>query len=128
MNLTENPVQNMAIVPDPFRNGLAAIENGVQDVAYINGLMYANMGTVSLNILDHPGTDQCAGNYQQIPDSQIELTEEVPGEEASGEDGQEAAADQSAEENPETAGNCQHTGLCQGDPESLRKPSTYLHT
>lgn len=103
MNLTENPVQNMAVVPDPFRNGLAAIENGVQDVAYINGLMYANMGTVSLNILDHPGTDQCAGNYQQIPDSQIELTEEVPGEEASGEDGQEAAADQSAEENPETA-------------------------
>ena len=103
MNLTENPVQNMAIVPDPFRNGLAAIENGVQDVAYINGLMYANMGTVSLNILDHPGTDQCAGNYQQIPDSQIELTEEVPGEEASGEEGQEAAADQSAEENPETA-------------------------
>lgn len=103
MNLTENPVQNMAVVPDPFRNGLAAIENGVQDVAYINGLMYANMGTISLNILDHPGTDQCAGNYQQIPDSQIELTEEVPGEEASGEDGQEAAADQSAEENPETA-------------------------
>ena len=105
MNLTENPVQNMAVVPDPFRNGLAAIENGVQDVAYINGLMYANMGTVSLNILDHPGTDQCAGNYQQIPDSQIELTEEVPGEEASGEDGQEAAADQSAEENPEAGGS-----------------------
>ena len=103
MNLTENPVQNMAVIPDPFRNGLAAIENGVQDVAYINGLMYANMGTVSLNILDHPGTDQCAGNYQQIPDSQIELTEEVPGEEASGEEGQEAAADQSAEENPENA-------------------------
>ena len=80
MDLAGNPGQSVSGVPDPLRNGMAAIENGVQDVAYVNGLMGANTGMISLNILDHPSTEDCAGSYQEM-ENLVTLPGETPEEE-----------------------------------------------
>ena len=80
MDLAGNPGQSVSGVPDPLRNGMAAIENGVQDVAYVNGLMGANTGMISLNILDHPSTEDCAGSYQEM-EKLVTLPGETPEEE-----------------------------------------------
>ena len=80
MDLAGNPGQSVSGVPDPLRNGMAAIENGVQDVAYVNGLMGANTGMISLNILNHPSTEDCAGSYQEM-ENLVTLPGETPEEE-----------------------------------------------
>ena len=80
MDLAGNPGQSVSGVPDPLRNGMAAIENGVQDVAYVNGLMGANTGMISLNILDHPSTEDCTGSYQEM-ENLVTLPGETPEEE-----------------------------------------------
>ena len=100
MDLRNNPGQSVSGVPDPLKNGMAAIENGVQDVAYVNGLMEANTGIISLNILDHPSTEDCAGSYQEM-ENLITLPDETAEEAEQNGEEQSAAENASEGENPE---------------------------
>ncbi len=112
MDFANNQTQDIAAIPDPLKEGLAAKESTVvTDLAYMNGLRVQGSTEMTVNILDHPAAEQFAQAYQQPP-IQEPAADEIPDKmdavELNGEEGAEVSASENesseqTEEQPENA-------------------------